>query len=62
MAVPKRKHSKTRRDKRRSSTWKLSAPGIAACAKCGAMKLSHRACKECGTYNSREVIKAASDK
>ncbi|MEG2003811.1 MAG: 50S ribosomal protein L32, partial [Clostridia bacterium] len=27
MAVPKRKTSKARRDKRRSSVWKLSMPG-----------------------------------
>lgn len=56
MAVPTRKHSKSRRDKNRSAHWKLTLPGIAACPKCGAMKLSHRACKSCGTYNGREVI------
>ena len=28
MAVPKRKTSRARRDKRRSSVWKLSAPGM----------------------------------
>ena len=28
MAVPKRKVSKARRDKRRSSHWKLETPGI----------------------------------
>ena len=31
MAVPKGKVSKARRDKRRSSVWKLSAPNLAAC-------------------------------
>ena len=59
MAVPKRKVSKARRDSRRSAHWKLSLPGIGACPKCGAMKLTHRACKKCGTYNGREVIPAA---
>ena len=57
MAVPKRRVSKTRRDKRRSSHWKLSAPNLAVCPNCGAMHLPHRACKACGTYNGREVIK-----
>jgi transcription initiation factor IIE alpha subunit len=35
MAVPKRKTSKARRDKRRAN-WKLSIPGFVACPKCGA--------------------------
>jgi large subunit ribosomal protein L32 len=29
MAVPKRKVSKARRDKRRSNVWKLEMPGLA---------------------------------
>jgi large subunit ribosomal protein L32 len=57
MAVPKRKTSKARRDKRRSSHWKLATPGLAKCSKCGALRLPHRVCKSCGTYNGREVIK-----
>ena len=32
MAVPKGKVSKQRRNKRRSSVWKLAAPGLVACA------------------------------
>lgn len=55
MAVPKRKTSKARRDKRRSSHWKLECPGLIACPKCGAMHLPHRMCPECGTYNGRQV-------
>ena len=55
MAVPKGKVSKQRRNKRRSSVWKLAAPGLVACTKCGALHLPHRMCQECGTYNGREV-------
>ena len=51
MAVPKRKVSKARRDKRRSSVWKLETPGIVTCPKCGAYRLPHRMCKNCLTYN-----------
>ncbi len=57
MAVPKRKHSSARRDKRRSNVWKLSAPALARCSKCGDYKLSHRVCPTCGYYKDREVIK-----
>jgi len=56
MAVPKRKTSKARRDKRRSSVWKLSVPNLVKCPKCGAFRLSHRVCKSCGSYNGREVL------
>lgn len=57
MAVPKRKHSKARRDKRRSNVWKIEAPAIIKCPQCGEFKLPHRVCKACGFYNGREVIK-----
>lgn len=56
MAVPKMKVSKARRDKRRNSHWKVAAPALVACPKCGKMRLSHRACPNCGTYNGREVL------
>lgn len=57
MAVPKRKTSKARRDKRRSAVWKLDAPALTKCPNCGEFKLAHRACSNCGMYNGREVIK-----
>ncbi|MEF9971138.1 MAG: 50S ribosomal protein L32 [Oscillospiraceae bacterium] len=56
MAVPKSKISKARRDKRRSSHWKLEAPGIVACPNCGAYHMPHRICKACGFYNGRKVL------
>ena len=61
MAVPKGKVSKQRRNKRRSSVWKLTAPALVACTKCGALHMPHRMCPECGTYNGRQVkeIKSA---
>lgn len=57
MAVPKRKHSKARRDKRRSNVWKISAPALMKCPQCGEFKLPHRVCKACGYYKGKEVIK-----
>ena len=56
MAVPKRKVSKARRDKRRS-TWKLALPGMVKCPKCGEIILSHRVCKACGYYKGKEIVK-----
>ncbi|HRT82605.1 MAG TPA: 50S ribosomal protein L32, partial [Oscillospiraceae bacterium] len=32
MAVPKRRTSKTKRDKRRASAWTLSAPELVKCS------------------------------
>ncbi len=58
MAVPKRKTSKARRDKRRSSTWKLALPGMVKCPKCGEYTLYHRVCKACGTYAGKKEIVA----
>ncbi|WP_159887009.1 50S ribosomal protein L32 [Paenibacillus puerhi] len=55
MAVPQRRTSKTRRDKRRTH-FKLEVPGMVKCSHCGEMKLAHRVCKSCGTYKSREII------
>ena len=49
MAHPKRKTSKTRRDKRRTHD-NAVAPTIANCSNCGAPVLYHRVCGECGFY------------
>lgn len=62
MAVPKGKVSRQRRDKRRSSHWKLTAPALAKCPSCGAFKMPHRACPECGMYNGRQVITVDEEK
>ena len=59
MAVPKCKVSKARRDKRRSSVWKLDLPGMTKCPKCGKYVLSHRVGKACGTYKGKEILPAS---
>ena len=56
MAVPKRKVSKARRDKRRSNNWKLEAPTLFKCPKCGEFNLAHRVCKKCGTYKGKMIV------
>lgn len=57
MAVPKSKLSKARRDKRRSSVWKLDAPAFSRCSNCGELMSPHKVCKACGFYKGVEVIK-----
>ncbi|MCD6441293.1 MAG: 50S ribosomal protein L32 [Candidatus Marinimicrobia bacterium] len=57
MALPKRKISKSRRDKRRTHQ-KLAATLTAKCPQCNEPKLSHRACPNCGYYRGRPVLSA----
>ena len=52
MAAPKRKMSKSRRDKRRAN-WKLTVPGYVLCPQCHEPKLPHHVCMECGFYELR---------
>jgi large subunit ribosomal protein L32 len=55
MAVPKRKTSKSKRNKRRSHDG-LAAPTLSTCPQCNAPKLPHRVCSSCGSYQGRTVI------
>jgi len=57
MAVPKRKHSQARKNKRRSNVWKLDQPAFSKCTQCGQLKAPHRVCPHCGYYKGKEVIK-----
>ena len=55
MAAPKQKHTKSRRNKRRSHH-ALKEKHFSICSKCGEPALPHRLCENCGTYAGREVI------
>ncbi len=55
MAVPKRRTSRSKRDKRRSHD-AIRSPARSTCPQCGEPKLPHRVCGNCGTYRGREVI------
>jgi large subunit ribosomal protein L32 len=56
MPNPKRRHTPHRRDCRRSANSKLAAPNSCKCSNCGAAKLSHRVCPECGFYNGVLIV------
>jgi len=60
MPLPKRRHSKQRTAKRRSHD-ALQAVGVSRCPHCQALTLPHRACRECGYYRGREVVKKATE-
>ena len=54
MAVPKRKQTKTRRDKRRAQHG-IEAPRVNECPVCRQPKRPHHVCPNCKTYRGREV-------
>lgn len=53
--VPKQRHTKSRRNKRRSQIF-LHAPGITICSHCKKPSLPHAVCKNCGYYQDKEYI------
>lgn len=55
MPVPKRKTSKSKRDKRRTHQ-KTEAVTVATCPECGEARLPHHACPSCGNYKGRTAI------
>jgi large subunit ribosomal protein L32 len=55
MAHPKHRHSKTRRDKRRTHD-KATVPTLSTCSNCGATVQFHHICPECGYYRGKQVI------
>ena len=56
MAVPKKRTSRSRRDRRRA-THKIPAARLNECPRCHSPRLPHRVCPTCGTYAGREVIR-----
>ncbi len=55
MANPKRKTSKTRRDKRRTH-YKGRTPQLTKCPVCGTTHEYHRVCPVCGSYRGKVAI------
>jgi len=55
MATPKKRGTKSKRDKGRLHLV-LKEPNLNKCPKCGVLRLSHSACLSCGYYKDRQVI------
>ena len=61
MPVPKRKTSKSRRD-RRASTKFIRPKAIAKCQNCEFPISSHQACQHCGFYKGKKVMTTKLDR
>jgi large subunit ribosomal protein L32 len=55
MPNPKRRHSKQRKNKRRSHH-ALVPRSLSECPNCHEMKQPHQVCPHCGYYRGREVV------
>lgn len=55
MPVPKNRRSKSKK-RMKQVAWKLEAPELRPCPRCGALGRSHFACQECGFYKDVQVI------
>ena len=56
--VVRMRHTRSHTANRRSHH-ALAAASFAICANCGAKKIKHAICKECGKYKDRQVIDIA---
>jgi len=58
MSVPKQRHTKGRRDRRRAR-FKVAQKKLSACSSCSKMILKHQTCPYCGSYKNKEVVNTA---
>lgn len=61
MPVPKRKRSRSRRDKRFANKGMKVIP-VTTCANCQRALASHQACRACGFYKGAKVLSTKSDR
>jgi large subunit ribosomal protein L32 len=54
MAVPKKRTSSTRRDKRRTHDV-AKMPAVSTCSHCGEPCRPHHVCDKCGYYDGKQV-------
>ena len=60
MAVPKRRTSHSKRNKRRAHD-ALPVVQSVSCPNCGEPTQRHRACPHCGQYRGRQVVEVAEE-
>jgi large subunit ribosomal protein L32 len=54
-ALPKRKVSRGRRDRRRTHQF-VTVPDLVPCPNCGKMMRAHRVCMNCGEYQDKQIF------
>ncbi len=59
--LPKKRHSISRRNKRRSHD-AISLKQLERCDNCGAYRLAYHVCPNCGTYRGAQVVEVTSEK
>ncbi len=58
--LPKRKVSKSRRNRRRAHDF-LTLNHLLMCESCGEYHIAHRVCAKCGSYRGETVMAVKSD-
>ncbi len=62
MPNPRRKLSRSKRDKRRANWFaKISTANMIECSNCGETKLPHHVCPNCGYYRGRAIYTPGSE-
>jgi large subunit ribosomal protein L32 len=61
MPVPKRKHSKARRDSRNANKG-VEVKSFGACSNCGDAVRPHVVCQGCGFYGGKKVLRTKNDR
>ncbi|PIE59582.1 MAG: 50S ribosomal protein L32 [Desulfobulbus propionicus] len=55
MALPKRRHSRSRTRQRRAHD-ALKKPNVSRCPECGEPKMLHQLCGGCGMYKGKSIV------
>ncbi len=61
MSVPKQRHTKGRRNRRRANI-KIVSKKLIACSHCSRMTAAHAACPYCGYYKGKKALDILSKK
>lgn len=59
MAVPKQKRSRSRTHHKRAKIYRAFSVPVSVCPNCGAPKLPHRVCLNCGYYGKKQLFEVA---
>lgn len=55
MAVPKQRHTKSKRNRRRMHLF-IKPTALSVCIKCKKAVLPHTVCLNCGSYKGKEIV------